>query len=229
MYEKWDELEHHFRAETKQDPPPYGAGVVEWDYSRYTRALGFGKSPGLDTLKRRGCAVAAGRPDFWDAAARRLESWGERIGWDFIRVSARPSSVVPDPVVYHLGIEITHPDSLLFCGAGQQGPPALGKRPRSPAMRIPLTPAERWLIAADRVRRRLRTEIATRGLVIFIDEAHLLTPSALSILCYLLDAQCAWKSHLLSAPAKVYVAFAVPGKHDEWFREVAERFSPLVA
>jgi len=227
MYEKWHELEHQFRAEAKQDAPPFGPGVVEWDYSRYTRALGFGKAPGLDSLRRRACVVASGRYAFRDDAARHLKNWGEDIGWDFMRVSARPSTLVPDPVIYHLGIGITHPDSLIFCGAGQQGAPALGKRPRSPAMRIPLTATERWLIAADRVRRRLRTEIATRGLVLFIDDAEYLTPSALTTLSYLLDAQCAWKSHFLSSPAMVYVAFSLPAQHDEWFHETLARFNPL--
>ena len=229
MYEKWEELEHQFRAETQQDAPPFGPGVVEWDYSRYTRALGFGKSPGLDTLPRRGCAIVAGRPDFWDAAADHFEKWGESIGWDVLRVSARPSTVVPDPTIYQLGIEITHPDSLIFCAAGQQGEPALGKRPRSPAMRIPLSSTERWLIAADRVRRRLRTEIATRGLIICIDEAHLLTPNALTTLCYLLDAQCAWRSHLLSSPAQIYVAFSIPAHTSDWFHKTLQRFSPLAS
>ncbi|MHC4848273.1 MAG: hypothetical protein ACYTEG_07450, partial [Planctomycetota bacterium] len=223
---KWEELELHFRGETQQDAPPFGEGVVEWDYSRYTRALGLGRTPGLDTLKRRGCVVAAGRPDFWDDAAAQLEQWSKQRNWRLVRVSARPSTVVPDPVIYHLGIEVTHPDSLIFCGAGQQGKPALGKRPRSPAMRIPLSPAERWLIAADRVRRRVRAESAMNGLVIFIDDAELLTPNALSILSYFLDAQCAWKSHLLSAPAQIYVVFATQAREEEWFRKTLERFSP---
>ncbi|MHC4450937.1 MAG: sigma 54-interacting transcriptional regulator, partial [Planctomycetota bacterium] len=200
--------------------------MVEWDYSRYTRALGLGRTPGLDTLKRRGCVVAAGRPDFWDDAAGQLEQWSKNRNWRLVRVSARPSTVVPDPVIYHLGVEVTHPDSLIFCGAGQQGKPALGKRPRSPAMRIPLSPAERWLIAADRVRRRVRAESAMSGLVIFIDDAELLTPNALSILSYFLDAQCAWKSHLLSAPAQIYVVFATQAREEEWFRKTLERFSP---
>ena len=104
---KWEELEHHFRAETRQDPPPFGEGVIEWDYSRYTRALGLGRTPGLDTLKRRGCAVAAGRPEFWDEVAERMESWSEERGWRFLKLSARPSTVVPDPVIYHLGVEVT--------------------------------------------------------------------------------------------------------------------------
>jgi len=228
MYDKWDQLEHQFRAETKQDAAPFGPDVVEWDYSRYTRALGFGRAPGLDSLQRRACVVASGRYAFRDEAARHLEGWGADIGWDFIRVSARPSTLVPDPVIYHLGIEVTHPDSLIFCAAGQQGSPALGKRPRAPAMRIPLTPSERWLIAADRVRRRVRSEIATRGIVLFIDDAEYLTPSALTILSYFLDAQCAWKSHFLSSPAQIYIAFSLPARHDSWFHETLGRFNSLV-
>ena len=227
MYEKWDELEHQFRAETKQDAPPFGPGVLEWDYSRYTRALGFGKAPGLDSLRRRACVVASGRYAFRNDAARHLKQWGDDVGWDFIRVSARPSTLVPDPVIYQLGIQVTHPDSLIFCAAGQQGTPVVGKRPRSLAMRIPLTASERWLIAADRVRRRLRCEIATRRLVVFIDDAEYLTPSALTTLSYLLDAQCAWKSHFLSSPAQIYIAFSLPAEHDGWFHETLARFNPL--
>ncbi|MEM8884300.1 MAG: hypothetical protein AAGD14_09540, partial [Planctomycetota bacterium] len=224
----WEELEHHFRAETRPDEPPFGDDVVEWDYSRYTRALGLGRTPGLDTLKRRGCVQVSGRPAFRKEAARHLEAWGQDQGWDFLRVNAIPSTVVPDSVIYHLGIEITHPDSLIFCGAGQQGQPAVGKRPRSPAMRLPLQPEERWLIAADRVRRRLRSEIATRKLILYIDNAQCLTPNALSILSYLLDAQCAWKSHLLSAPAQVYIAFAHPARDEDWFADTLRRFSPRI-
>ncbi|MHC4938064.1 MAG: sigma-54-dependent transcriptional regulator [Planctomycetota bacterium] len=223
---KWEELELHFRGETQQDAPPFGEGVIEWDYSRYTRALGLGRTPGLDTLKRRGGVVAAGRQNFRDELADQIGEWSKEKGWRLIRLSATPSTVVPDPVIYHLGVEITHPDSLIFCGAGQQGRPAIGKRPRSPAMRIPLSPTERWLIAADRVRRRVRAESAMQGLVLFIDNAEMLTPSALSILSYFLDTHCAWKAHLLSAPAKIYTVFATQARHEEWFREILGRFSP---
>ena len=205
----------------------FGPGVLEWDYSRYTRALGFGKSPGLDNLRRRGCVVVSGRHAFRDEAARHLEQWGADVGWDLLRISARPSTLVPDPVIYQMGVEVTHPDSLIFCAAGQQGTPVVGKRPRSPAMRIPLTAGERWLIAADRVRRRVRCEIATRGIVLFIDDAQYLTPSSLTTLSYLLDAQCAWKSHFLSSPAMIYIAFSLPARHDAWFHETLARFNPL--
>ncbi|MHC4933625.1 MAG: hypothetical protein ACYTGV_15705, partial [Planctomycetota bacterium] len=103
------------------------------------------------------------------------------------------------------------------------------KRVRGAGCSIPLAPGERWLIAADRVRRRVRTESASRGLVIVVDEAEKLTAASLGMLSYLLDAQRAWKARMLSRDAKIYVVFVTSPQHEELVRTTLSRFHQMRA
>jgi DNA-binding NtrC family response regulator len=220
---EWMALEKHYRAATRQAPSPV-EGAIEWDYSRYARALGLTGMPGLHDLPHTGYAVLAAPPAAWDEAADRYDGWAAREGWRFIRLSARATVAVPDPVAYGLGVAVAGRDGLIFARSGRGGAPALGKRPRAPGCSLPLAPGERWLIAGDRVRRRVRSEIATRGLVIQVDEAHRLTASAMTLLAHLIHAHCAWRDRMLSRDAKVYVVFAAPAEHERAVTEMLARF-----
>ncbi|MHC4491112.1 MAG: hypothetical protein ACYTDU_05770, partial [Planctomycetota bacterium] len=91
-------------------------------------------------------------------------------------------------------------------------------------MSIPLTPGERWLIATAHVRRRLRNEIAVRGLVLFVEEAHKLTPAALSLLAHLVRAHRAWQARMLARAAKAYVVLVTTPDRKAETLAMLERF-----
>ncbi|MHC4165177.1 MAG: hypothetical protein ACYSUM_23940, partial [Planctomycetota bacterium] len=201
-----------------------GEDAIEWDYSRYSRALGLTGQPGLDDLNHTGCALLALPARRWEAAARKYEGWAGQQDWSLVRLSARPTVMVPDPVVHGLGIAVAGHDGLIFARSGRQGPPALGARPRPAGMSIPLTPGERWLIATAHVRRRLRNEIAVRGLVLFVEEAHKLTPAALSLLAHLVRAHRAWQARMLARAAKAYVVLVTTPDHKAETLAMLERF-----
>ncbi|MHC4817538.1 MAG: hypothetical protein ACYTF8_05755, partial [Planctomycetota bacterium] len=194
---EWRALEEHFRAATTQDPAPFGEEAIEWDYSRYSRALGLTGQPGLDDLDHTGCALLV--------------------------LPTRPV-MVPDPVVHGLGVAVAGPEGLIFARSGRQGPPALGARPRPAGMSIPLTPGERWLITTAHVRRRLRNEIAVRGLVLVVEEAHRLTPAALSLLAHLIRAHRAWQARMLARDAKAYVVLVTTPEHKAEMLAMLDRF-----
>jgi len=221
---EWRALEEHFRNANHDDPEPYGPDAVEWDYSRYARALGLTYRPGIDDLPRRGCVMFATSPPAWDDAAARYARLAEAGGWRFVRVSARGTVAVPDPVVYGLGAAVAGRESLIFARSGRQGVPRLGRRPRPPGCSIPLAPGERWNIAADRVRRRLRSEIVQRGMLVFVDDAHKLSPVALNTLSYLVRAHCAWQARMLSQDARFYLVLATTPPHEQRMRDVLHRF-----
>lgn len=220
----WRALEEHFRAAGEQDPGPFGDDAIEWDHSRYARALGLTGEPGAHDLPHRACAVAAMPPARWDAVEKRFATWAERGGWTLWRVSARPTVAVPDPIAYALGTRASGPDAFAFSGAARPVLPVIGRRPRSEGMSFPLTPGERWLIAANRVRRRMRAEIAMRGVVLFVEEAEWLTPAGLAILMNLLDAQRAWKARMLARPARAYVVLATSPEHEAAVVGMLQRF-----
>ncbi|MHC4819686.1 MAG: hypothetical protein ACYTF8_16700, partial [Planctomycetota bacterium] len=221
---EWRVLEEHFRAATTQEPAPFGEDAIEWDYSRYSRALGLTGQPGLDDLNHTGCVVLALPGRRWEPAARKYAGWAGQRDWSLLRLSARPTVVVPDPVVYGLGVALAGPDGLIFARSGRQGPPALGRRPRPAGMSIPLTPGERWLIATARVRRRLRNEMAVRGLVLFVEEAHRLTPAALTLLAHAVRAHRAWQARMLARDAKAYVVLVTTPDHKAETLAMLERF-----
>jgi len=221
---EWRALEEHFHAATTQDPAPFGEDAIEWDYSRYSRALGLTGQPGLDDLDHTGCALLALPTRRWEAAARKYEGWAGQRDWSLVRLSARPTVMVPDPVVHGLGVAVAGHDGLIFARSGRQGAPALGARPRPAGMSIPLTPGERWLVATAHVRRRLRNEIAVRGLVLFVEEAHRLTPAALSLLAHLVRAHRAWQARMLARDAKVYVVLLTTPDHKTEMLAMLERF-----
>ncbi|MHC5044298.1 MAG: hypothetical protein ACYTGI_18205 [Planctomycetota bacterium] len=221
---EWRALEEHFRAATTQAPAPFGDDAIEWDYSRYSRALGLTGQPGLDDLQHTGSAVLALPGRRWEPAARKYEGWAGQQDWSLVRLSARPTVMVPDPVVHGLGVALAGRDGLIFARSGRQGPPALGARPRPAGMSIPLTPGERWLIATAHVRRRLRNEMAVRGLVLFIEEAHRLTPAALALLAHVIRAHRAWQARMLARDAKAYVVFVTTPDHKAEMLAMLERF-----
>lgn len=221
---EWRALEEHFRAASTQDPAPFGEDAIEWDYSRYSRALGLTGQPGLDDLSHTGCVVLALPGRRWEPAARKYEGWAGQHDWSFVRLSARPTVMVPDPVVHGLGVALAGEDGLIFARSGRQGPPALGSRPRPAAMSIPLTPGERWLIATAHVRRRLRNEMAGRGQVLFVEDAHRLTPAALALLAHAIRAHRAWQARMLARDAKAYVVLVTTPEHKADTLAMLERF-----
>jgi len=221
---EWRSLEEHYRAATTQDPAPFGEDAIEWDYSRYSRALGLTGQPGLDDLDHTGCALLVVPTRRWEAAARKYEGWAGQQDWSLVRLSARPTVMVPDPVVHGLGVAVAGHDGFVFARSGRQGSPALGARPRPPGMSIPLTPGERWLIATAHVRRRLRNEIAVRGLVLFVEEAHKLTPAALSLLAHVVRAHRAWQARMLARDAKAYVVLVTTPEHKTEMLAMLDRF-----
>jgi len=221
---EWRALEEHFRIAATQDPGPFGENAFEWDHSRYARGIGLTAEPGVSDLPHRACAVLALPAARWDVAEAKYRAWAAERGWGLWRIGARPTVAVPDAVVYALGVRASGSDSLLFARAVPPVVPAMGRRQRSEAMSIALTPGERWLIATDRVRRRMRAEIAVRGLVLFVEEAEWLTPAGLALLAYLLDAHRAWQARMLSRPANVYVVLATPPEREGSVVRMLERF-----
>ena len=100
---EWDELQGHFERAVTQEPLPgaecvEGQRVLEWDQSRYARALGQTDLPGLHDLEFSGCAVVAAR-----GAEARYRGWAEAAGWGFERIGARSTVMAPDGFVYGLG------------------------------------------------------------------------------------------------------------------------------
>ncbi|MGH7336361.1 MAG: hypothetical protein ACREI7_02175, partial [Myxococcota bacterium] len=220
----WGALEAHFGAATRQIPSPAGDdAAIEWDYSRISRALGFSGSPSLDGMPFSGAAILGLRQEERSAARRRYFEWAELAGWRFLSVCAQPGVGVPDPLVYTLGEWLAGPDSLIFCRTKGVGRPPLGKRPRSAGCSIPLTPGERWAIAADRVRRRCRVAMAEKGLVLFIDGAEHLTPLSAGLLAHFLNAHRAWRGRLLARPARFYVALVASPSREPIVRDLLER------
>ncbi|MEE8105737.1 MAG: sigma 54-interacting transcriptional regulator [Planctomycetota bacterium] len=203
-------LRDHVQAAARQLAPPLGEGTIEWDYSRLSRALGLVGKPGLSDLPHGGVSVLELEAKEWDTSARVYEVWAAELGWGFTRLSARPTAVVPDPVVHSLGVAFAGSDSLIFARASRARRPRIGARKRSAGCSLPLAPGERWLIASDRVRRKCRATIAQRGQIVFIDSAEWLTGASVSNLSYLITAHTAWRNHMLSSPAKCYFVFAAP-------------------
>jgi len=203
-------LREHMQAAARQLPPPMGEGTIEWDYSRLSRALGLVGKPGLSDVPHGGVSVLELEAKEWDASALDYEGWAAELGWGFTRLSARPTSMVPDPVAHSLGVAFAGRDSLIFARASRARRPRIGRRKRSAGCSLPLAPGERWLIASDRVRRRSRAAIAERGQVVFIESAEWLTAASASLLSYLITAHAAWRNHMLSSPAKCYLVFAAP-------------------
>ncbi|HEX5137782.1 MAG TPA: sigma 54-interacting transcriptional regulator [Planctomycetota bacterium] len=220
---EWRALEEHFREAGRQEPAPFGDGAFEWDHSRYARALGLTGEPGAHDLPHRACVVAALPPGRWDAAEKRLQGLAEPRGWAVWRVSARPTVAVPDAVTYALGVRAIGPDAFSLRRAARPIRPR-DRRLQKEGLPFPLTTGERWLIATERVRRRMRTEIGTRGLVLFIEDAEWLTPAALALLMHLLDAERAWRARMLARAAHVYVVFAVAPGQETGVVRMLERF-----
>ncbi|MCK6462055.1 MAG: hypothetical protein L6Q95_19405, partial [Planctomycetes bacterium] len=108
---EWRALEEHFREALTQDPGPFGDDAIEWDYSRYARALGLTGEPGAHDLPHRSCVVASLPPARWDAAQKRIAAWAEARGWSFWSISARPTVAVPDPITYALGLRAAGTDA----------------------------------------------------------------------------------------------------------------------
>ena len=77
----WSGLESHFLRATRQEPGPYADDVIEWDHSRYTRALGLLDEPGLHDLTPQSCALVATPPRRWDVAAGNYRGWAREAGW----------------------------------------------------------------------------------------------------------------------------------------------------
>ncbi|MGQ0614085.1 MAG: sigma 54-interacting transcriptional regulator [Planctomycetaceae bacterium] len=221
----WQSLEAHFIEAGKQMPAPFGEDAVEWDYSRVSRALGLVGSPTFADMPHSGGAVYVSSELGWAEAATRFRGWAEAAGWRFAQVTAAPTAHLPDTALAQLAARLAHPDSLLLVrGAGARRA-RLRARPRSRGCSTPFTPGERWLIATGRVRRRCRTDMAIEGLVVFVEDAHQLTPAAMSQFLYYLDAHKAWKGRMLVLPAKIYFVFAVTPAQEAGFSEMLARFS----
>ncbi|MFQ5844741.1 MAG: hypothetical protein ACE5JG_07105, partial [Planctomycetota bacterium] len=205
-------------------PGPLGDDAIEWDYSRISRALGLAGTPTLQELPHSGVAVL-GLPDRqWSSVGERYRSWADQAGWTFVYASARPTVAVPDPVIYTLGRTVAGPDSLILGRSLNLRRPRVGRRFRSRGASFALTPGERWLMAANRVRRRCRQEAARKGLVVVVDSAHLLTASAAAVLAYLIEAHRAWKGRMLCRDAKAYVVFLAPPDHEQRVLDLLEAF-----
>ncbi len=218
------ELQDHFQAATRPMPGPLGDDAIEWDYSRISRALGLVGKPTLQEVPHSGAAILAAPAALWESVAQNYRAWAADADWAFVRVSAQPTVAVPDPVVHALAMHCSGPDGLALARASRARRPKLGAKRRGAGSSIPLIPGERWLIAADRVRRRCRTEIAQRGLVIFVESAEMLSPCALGLLTYLIHAHCAWKGRMLSRPAMCYVVFATEPAHESLIETALSRF-----
>ncbi len=199
-----DALREHFLAGTRQEPCPFGDDAVEWDHSRYSRALGLTAEPGLHDLPHTGAALVGVPAGRWPGLADSYREWCGAVGWRFVFASARPSVLVPDGIAYALGDAIAGPDSLIFARSGHGGAPALGPHPRAQGMSMPLTTGERWLMATDRVRRRVRSASAQQGLLLFLEEAQCIGAASMNLIAHLLDAHRAWKARMLSRDARVY-------------------------
>ena len=222
----WKELEEHFRAATKQDPCEFGDDAIEWDHSRYSRALGLVGDGSLMQRRRSGLALLSSEPVAWSRTAERYGRMAETMGWSLLRVSARPTVAVPDPVIHELGTAVAGHDGLIFMRSGRgRRPRVLPGRARPAGASLPLRPADRWLIAADRVRRRVRNEVAERGLLLFVEDAHKLTASAMNVLAYFADAHCAWQARMLARDALIYIVLVTPPEHQDLVREMLKRFS----
>ncbi|MHC4959176.1 MAG: sigma-54-dependent transcriptional regulator [Planctomycetota bacterium] len=220
----WAELERNFvvASEPDGDRDP---NVLEWDHARYSRALGVTDEPGLHELRSTGCTVLGLPAAKWPLARQRYSAWAAETGWSLVRVSARPSTLVPDATVHGLGVALAGPDGMLFARSGQQGCPATRRgRPRPAGLSFAIDQADRWLIAANRVRRRVRNEVAQRGLVLFVEEAEKLSASALTVLGYLVDAHRAWRARMLARDARVHVVLATQPEFLADVRAMLERF-----
>ena len=152
---EWTALEGHLRAALQAEPGEHGDDAVEWDHSRYSRALGLLKEPGLHELPHTGCALLVGSPAQWTAAEGRYREWTAEAGWSVLRVSARPTVAVPDPVVHGLAVSICGTESQVLARSGRWGRPALrAGRPRPaglappPFLPFPSRPDCRSLAAA---------------------------------------------------------------------------------
>ncbi|MCZ6571902.1 MAG: hypothetical protein O7C98_01910, partial [Planctomycetota bacterium] len=217
-----DVLGRHFQEATRCLPGPLGDDAVEWDYSRVSRALGLAGTPTLDELPHSGAAVLGLPVGEWAATAEMYREWAQEAGWSFVHTSATPTVAVPDPVIYALGLGVAGPDSLIFGRALNRRCAFLGPRPRSEGMSIALTPGERWLIGADRVRRRCGQEAAGNGLLVVVEDAEHITPSAAAVLGYSIEAHRAWKGRMLSRDAKVYVVFVSTPEHEQRLLDLLE-------
>ena len=219
----WNGLHCRFLTATQQDTAPFEEPCVEWDYSRYARALGLTAAPGLHDLDHEALAVAVLERTRWAEARQRMERWAREADWNYVGVSAWPNVVVPDPVTYGIGVGVAGPDAPLWFRAGQQGRPAAHRR-RSAASSLPFAPCERWLIAADRVRRRVRSAMAEQGQLIVVEHAEMLTPSAMGMLHHFVHAQAAWKARMLTFPAPCFVVLLVSPEHEAQVRDDVDRF-----
>jgi len=221
----WQSLEAHFIEAGQQLPSPLGEDSVEWDHSRVSRALGLVGSPTFADMPHSGGAVYVSNEAGWGEAATRYRGWAEAAHWRFVQVTATPTAHLPDTALAQLAARLAHPESLLLVrGAGARRA-RLMARPRSPGCSMPITPGEQWLIAAGRVRRRCRAEMAAEGLVVFVEDAHQLTPAAMAQILYYLDSHKAWKGRMLVLPAKIYFVFAVTPAQVEGFSQMLARFS----
>ncbi len=219
----WNGLHCRFLTATQQEAPPFEEPCVEWDYSRYARALGLTTVPGLHDLTHDSITVAVLPRARWAEARVRMGRWAAEAEWDFVPLSAWPDVVVPDPVIYGLGTQVAGHDAPLWFRAGQQGEPVAHPQ-RAAGSSMAIHSCERWLIAADRVRRRVRDGLAERGKLIAVEHAELLTPSAISTLRYLVHAQTAWQARMLSAPAPCFVMLIVAPENEDRVRGDLRRF-----
>ncbi len=222
-----DALREHFIAGTRQEVCPFGDDAVEWDYSRYSRALGLTDEIGLHEIPHTGAAVVGVPPSRWPGLAADYREWCEAARWRFVFVSGRPSVLVPDGIAYGVGDAIAGADSMLFARSGNGGRPALGRRPRAAGMSIPLTSGERWLIATDRVRRRVRSASAQEGLLLFIEEAQCVSAAAMNMLSHWLDAHRAWKARMLSRDARLYFVLVTTPERQGGLVRMFERYASL--
>jgi len=220
---EWRALEEHFCKAGRRDPGPFGDDAFEWDHSRYARALGLTGEPGAHDLPHRACVVAALPRSRWDAAERRLQGLAGPRGWAVWRVSARPTVAAPDAVTCALGARAFGAEAFALRRAARPIRPRERRLPNE-ALPFPLTTGERWLIATERVRRRMCAEIGMRGLVLFVEEAEWPTPAGLALLMHLLDAERAWRARMLARPARVYVVLAVSPGREEGIVQLLERF-----
>jgi len=215
----WTRLEEQFRAATRQIPLPEGidAQAFEWDHSRLGRALGISGKPRLGDLRYAGPLLFCARRTVWEEAAGRYAAWSREAGWSFLRLTAQGSIGAPDPIVTGLGEAVSGEEGMIFGGVAGVPRAAVGRRPRAAGCSIPLASGERWAIAADRVRRRVRLELALRPMTLFVEAAHLLTPAALTALGFLSNAHRAWQGRMLSRPAPFLAVLALPPEaHAAW-------------
>ena len=127
---EWSILREQFEAATRQDRAPFGEDAIEWDYSRYSRALGLTGLPSLRALPVSSCAMIAASPAGWGKARNQFGGWAGDAGWTLLPVSARPLVSVPDAFVHSLGRAVAGPRAPLFFRDGRSGAPAQHARPR---------------------------------------------------------------------------------------------------